>query len=126
MQTNNKKTNNKYSVLIKSIIFAMKNIELLVKMSTSTLQIRIDDNLKEQAIALFERLGLDLPTAVRIFLKKAVSENGVPFDLKDTPRISTMGLEALIELNNNAVANGTAGMTEEEIEKEIATAHAER
>jgi len=55
-----------------------------------------------------------------------VSENGVPFDLKDTPRISTMGLEALIELNNNAVANGTAGMTEEEIEKEIATAHAER
>ena len=104
----------------------MKNIELLVKMSTSTLQIRIDDNLKEQASALFERLGLDLPTAVRIFLKKAVSENGVPFYLKDTPRISTMGLEALIELNNNAVANGTAGMTEEEIEKEIATAHAER
>ena len=95
-------------------------------MSTSTLQIRIDDNLKEQAIALFDRLGLDLPTAVRIFLKKAVLENGVPFELKDKPRISTKGLEALIALNDEAIANGTAGMTEKEIEREIAAAHAER
>lgn len=104
----------------------MENIGFLVRMSTSTLQIRIDDNLKEQAVALFDRLGLDLPTAVRIFLKKVVSENGVPFELKDTPRISHKGLEILTALNNNAIANGTAGMTEEEIEMEIAAAYAEK
>lgn len=94
-------------------------------MSTATLQIRVEDNLKEQAMALFERLGLDLPTAIRIFLKKSVAENGVPFELKEKPRISANGLEALYALNAEALKNGRAGMTEEEIESEIAVAHAE-
>ena len=87
-------------------------------MSTATLQIRVEDSLKEQAMALFERLGLDLPTAVRIFLKKSVAENGVPFEIK------ARGLDALYALNEDAVKNGKSGMTEEEIEAEIAAAHA--
>jgi DNA-damage-inducible protein J len=94
-------------------------------MSTATLQIRVEDNLKEQAIALFERLGLDLPTAIRIFLKKSVAENGVPFEIKEKPRVSANGLEAMYALNAEAIKNGKAGMTEEEIEAEIAIAHAE-
>ena len=63
-------------------------------MSTATLQIRVENNLKEQATALFDRLGLDLPTAIRIFLKKSVSENGVPFEIKEKPRVSLSGSEA--------------------------------
>lgn len=94
-------------------------------MSASVLQIRVDDSLKEQAIALFDRLGLDLPTAVRIFLKKAVSEDGLPFDLKEKPRVSPRGLDALYALNADAMKNGKAGMTEEEIEAEILAAHSE-
>ena len=93
-------------------------------MSTATLQIRVEDSLKEQAMALFERLGLDLPTAVRIFLKKSDAENGVPFEIKESPRVSARGLEALYALNAEAVKNGKSGMTEEEIEAEIAAAHA--
>ena len=91
----------------------------LFNMSTATLQIRVEDNLKEQAMALFERLGLDLPTAIRIFLKKSVAENGVPFELKEKPRISANGLEALYALNAEALKNGRAGMTEEEIERPL-------
>ena len=94
-------------------------------MSTATLQIRVESNLKEQATALFDRLGLDLPTAIRIFLKKSVSENGVPFEIKEKPHVSASGLEALYALNAEAVKNGKVGMTEEEIEAEIALAHAE-
>lgn len=89
-------------------------------MATSTLQIRIEDSLKEQAIDLFDRLGLDLPTAVRMFLRKSVSENGIPFEVKDKPRVSRKGLEVLYALNDEAIKNGTVGMTEEEIEAEIA------
>jgi len=74
---------------------------------------------------LFERLGLDLPTAIRIFLKKSVAENGVPFEIKEKPRVSANGLEAMYALNAEAIKNGKAGMTEEEIEAEIAIAHAE-
>lgn len=70
-------------------------------------------------MALFERLGLDLPTAIRIFLKKSVAENGVPFELKEKPRISANGLEALYALNAEALKNGRAGMTEEEIERPL-------
>ena len=62
--------------------------------------------------------------AFRIFLKKSVSENGVPFEIKEKPRISASGLEALYALNAEAVRSGKAGMTEEEIESEIAAAHA--
>ena len=76
-------------------------------------------------MALFERLGLDLPTAIRIFLKKSVAENGVPFEIKEKPRVSANGLEAMYALNAEAIKNGKAGMTEEEIEAEIAVAHAE-
>ena len=36
----------------------------------SILQIRVDDNLKNEVSDLFERLGMDIPTAVRIFFKR--------------------------------------------------------
>jgi DNA-damage-inducible protein J len=106
------------------VFLQSKSYTNLYKMSTATLQIRVENNLKEQAMALFDRLGLDLPTAIRIFLKKSVSENGVPFEIKEKPRVSASGLNALYALNDEAVKNGKAGMTEEEIEAEIASAHA--
>ena len=48
----------------------------------AVLQIRLDDDLKKQASIVFDELGLDLSTAVRMFLKKAVSEKGLPFNPK--------------------------------------------
>lgn len=92
-------------------------------MNTTTLQIRIDDDLKEQASSLFERLGLDLPTAVRIFLKKSISEDGIPFEVREKQRVSKLGLETLYALNAEASRNGKTGMTEDEIEAEISASH---
>ena len=43
-------------------------------MAMSILQIRVDDNLKNEVSDLFERLGMDIPTAVRIFFKRAIIE----------------------------------------------------
>lgn len=37
----------------------------------ATLQIQIDDTLKNNSDMLFSSLGLDMPTAVRIFLTAA-------------------------------------------------------
>jgi len=48
----------------------------------ATLQIRVDDNLKVQADTLFSSLGMDLSTAVRIFLTAAVENDGLPFPVK--------------------------------------------
>ena len=48
-------------------------------MATSLLQVRVDDSLKDEAAQVFENLGIDISTAVRMFLKRAVMENGIPF-----------------------------------------------
>ncbi len=51
-------------------------------MAQNTLiQVRVDDSLKKDADALFSDLGLDTPTAIRIFLKQAIKRNGLPFDV---------------------------------------------
>ena len=45
----------------------------------ATLQIRVDDALKQEADGLFASLGLDTSTAVRIFLTAAVERDCIPF-----------------------------------------------
>ncbi len=51
-------------------------------MATTNLNIRIDDNLKKQAETLFSDLGLNMSSAITIFLKSAVAYNGIPFEIK--------------------------------------------
>ena len=50
--------------------------------SSPVTNIRIDPDLKEQANAVFEELGLTLSTAVNVFLRAVVREGGMPFDMK--------------------------------------------
>lgn len=45
----------------------------------ANLQIRIDDDLKAQAQAVTAHLGLDVATAVRMFLTQMVRERALPF-----------------------------------------------
>ncbi|MDR1125695.1 MAG: type II toxin-antitoxin system RelB/DinJ family antitoxin [Deltaproteobacteria bacterium] len=45
----------------------------------ATLQIRLDDSLQTRAREVATGMGLDLSTAVRIFLTQMVTENGLPF-----------------------------------------------
>ena len=47
----------------------------------SYIQVRVEETLKEDAIKVFEKLGLDLSTAIRLFLKKCVDENNLPFNI---------------------------------------------
>ena len=48
----------------------------------STIQIRVEDELKSKSDALFKNLGTDTTTAIRIFLTQAVATNGFPFEIK--------------------------------------------
>ena len=60
----------------------------MAKVSTN---ISIDETVKKQAQELFAKLGLDLSTAVNIYLKKAVAEQGIPFDVRvETPNADTV------------------------------------
>ena len=51
------------------------------------INIRIDDDLKASAESLFADLGLNISTAVNMFIKQAVRNRGIPFEVtaKDDP-----------------------------------------
>lgn len=51
-------------------------------MSTTNLNIRTEKKVKEKAEAIFSELGLNMTTAINIFLKTTIRENGIPFELK--------------------------------------------
>lgn len=61
----------------------------------STIQIRVDDELKTKSDALFKDLGTDTTTAIRMFLTQALAVNGFPFEIK---RTSVNPYEALSEV----------------------------
>ena len=48
----------------------------------STIQVRVEDELKNKSDALFKDLGTDTTTAIRMFLTQAVATNGFPFEIK--------------------------------------------
>ena len=48
----------------------------------STIQVRVEDELKSKSDALFKDLGTDTTTAIRMFLTQAVATNGFPFEIK--------------------------------------------
>ncbi|MDR2669429.1 MAG: type II toxin-antitoxin system RelB/DinJ family antitoxin [Desulfovibrio sp.] len=51
-------------------------------MATTNIQVRVDSDLKAEAEQLFSDIGLDMPTAVRLFLKQSIINNGIPFALE--------------------------------------------
>ena len=50
-------------------------------MATSTLQIRVDSNLRKEADELFALAGLDMSSAVRLFLRQSVIRRRLPFEV---------------------------------------------
>ena len=65
----------------------------------STIQVRVDDDLKSKADALFKELGTDTTSAIRMFLTQAVAYDGIPFEIKrEIPNAQT--IEALNEYSN--------------------------
>lgn len=55
-------------------------------MATTNLNIRTDKEVKEQADAVFSALGLNMTTAINLFLRTSIREQGIPFSLKlDVP-----------------------------------------
>lgn len=48
----------------------------------SQIAVRVDDELKKEATEVFSELGLDMTTAVKLFLKQSVLTRSIPFELK--------------------------------------------
>ena len=48
----------------------------------ATVTARVDENVKKEAETLFKKMGLNMSTAMNMFLKKCILEQGIPFELK--------------------------------------------
>lgn len=101
-------------------------------MASSVLQVRVEEGLRSQAAAIYEELGIDLQTAVRIFLKRSVAEKGLPFgmtlnSIKDTKDTTVeTGIRAIQSMRDSAEKASLSDMSLDEINAEIAAARAER
>lgn len=68
-------------------------------MTPVSTNIKIDPELKEQAQDLFESLGMNLTTAVNIFLRQSVREQAIPFRIGEpVPNAET--LQAIRDARN--------------------------
>lgn len=57
-------------------------------MATTSITIRMDENLKKQAEALFDEMGLNMTTAITMFAKAVVRQNKIPFEIAADPFFS--------------------------------------
>lgn len=68
--------------------------------NTTNLNIRVDEELKRKAEAIFNELGLNMSTAINMFLRYSVRYGGIPFELRiEKPNEET--LSAIDDVNNN-------------------------
>ena len=60
-------------------------------MATTNINVRVDTELKQSAEELFDDLGLNMSSAITMFLKSAVAYDGIPFDVKrNVPNSDTL------------------------------------
>ncbi len=89
-------------------------------MANSLVQFRTDETLKIKAANICERLGIDLPTYMRMCISRLIQENGVPFSMKLEKEPESLGVMAMKAASRIAEENGISDMTLDEINAEIA------
>ena len=64
-------------------------------MSSSLFQFRTDEASKLKAMQICEKLGIDLPTYMRMCISRLIQENGIPFSMKLESKPENKGLKAM-------------------------------
>ncbi|MDE6660939.1 MAG: type II toxin-antitoxin system RelB/DinJ family antitoxin [Anaeroplasmataceae bacterium] len=74
---------------------------------STNINIRMDKDIKNAAEKIFNELGLNMTTAINIFLRKSIQEHGIPFDVKlNIPNETTLkAIEEGETLNSTAYNN---------------------
>ncbi len=73
-------------------------------MANANMTIRLDENLKQQADALFSDLGISTNAAITMFIKQAVREQKIPFEVKRIqPNITFSANETLADVSRQII-----------------------
>lgn len=89
-------------------------------------QFRVDKDLKQEVAEIYDELGMDLPTALRMFMKKSKQARGLPFEavLPESQCCRTDFRAAFDELRSEAMNLDEVNL--DEINAEIVASRAER
>ena len=99
--------------------------EMIIMSEQVLVQFRADKALKEEVADIYSQLGLDLPTAFRMFLNKSKQVRGLPFDAVLPPVSEREDFRtAFMDLREEA--SDVPAMSLEEINAEISATRAER
>jgi DNA-damage-inducible protein J len=86
-------------------------------MAQTNLTIRIDENIKQEAESLFNRIGLNMSAAINVFFRQAIREQSIPFELKPYDEYySGAKMERLMHSVGQAERNETVTKTMSELE----------
>ena len=96
----------------------------VVMTNTALVQVKVDTETKTDVTSIYESLGLDLPTAVRIFFKKSIAVGGLPFELRNDTLSERWSIYK--EARNSIQKNNVPEMSLDEINAEIAAARASK
>jgi len=79
--------------------------------NTTNISIRMDNDLKAAAEALYAELGMNLSTAFNIFVRQSLREGGIPFKITtQTPNQETV--KAMLEAERIAKDSSVKGYTD--------------
>ena len=73
---------------------------------TSTFSIKMDSDIKKQSESLYNALGLNLTTAINVFLRKSIQAGGFPFDVRFTCNDETLQAIKEADVIHDEIKNG--------------------
>ena len=86
------------------------------KALNKNIHVTVDEETKELAQKVFQKLGMDMSTGIRIFLKQVVRDENIPFIISADPFYSESNLKFLRESINEVKEGKSRIMSLEELE----------
>lgn len=68
-------------------------------MSVANLNVRVDRSIKEQSEVIFEKLGINMTSAINMFLRQTIREQGLPF----TPTLYSLSTTTLAAIEEGRI-----------------------
>lgn len=74
----------------------------------TNINVRLEENVKAEAEKVFDELGLSMSAAINVFLRQAIRERGIPFEVKlsEPNEITIKAIEEGNKLANDKTIKG--------------------
>ena len=84
--------------------FVIQMIVFCMSTASTTLQVRMPRALRDGAASVLEEMGLDLPTAVRLYLTKVAKTRRIPFTLEAEPAAEVVEVDRATQTRMDRIA----------------------